>query len=168
MQSKSDSDWRVLLEAVKRGEIDRAIRDLYADLDQAVAERRPVCNASGRCCKFEEFGHRLYVTGLEIAWFFQNVESVDANEGRDIPLQQAASSPNCPYQIGGLCSTHAIRPLGCRAFFCEEGTEDWQQETTELFLERLKQLHAEQNLPYQYMEWRAGLAEANQFLAASD
>ena len=155
--------------------IDAAIRALYADLDAAVAERGPVCNASGRCCRFEEFGHRLYVTGLEIAWFLQEAGSRASAVGdatqqaahQDLPLQQLASAsepqtltPNCPYQIDGLCSTHTIRPLGCRVFFCEEGTEDWQQDTTERFLDRLKQLHTEHDLPYAYMEWRAGLAEA--------
>ncbi|MEM9347150.1 MAG: hypothetical protein AAGB26_11095 [Planctomycetota bacterium] len=158
---------------------------MYADLDAAVAERRPVCNASGRCCRFEEYGHRLYVTGLEIAWFVRALAPpVSKNNDADTPCvvessftlrqlkptasyQPPAITPNCPYQIDGLCSTHAIRPLGCRTFFCEEGTESWQQETTERFLDRLKALHAEYDLPYAYMEWRAGLAEANQFIDGS-
>ncbi len=151
--------WR---EAAGRGVIDRAIRALYDDIRTAVAKRRPVCNASGRCCRFEEFGHRLYVTGLEIAWFLQQQDHDAGQQGHRISLQQAASSSNCPYQINGLCSTHTVRPLGCRVFFCEQGTEAWQQDTTEHFLDRLKQLHAEHDLPYGYMEWRAGLAEAGQ------
>lgn len=59
---------------------------------------------------------------------------------------------------------HLIRPLGCRVYFCEQGTEGWQQDTTERFLDRLKQLHAEHDLPYAYMEWRHGLAEAQSVL----
>jgi len=174
--------WR---DAVQTQAIDASIRALYADVDAAVAERRPVCNASGRCCKFEQFGHRLYVTGLEIAWFLGGVRGMGSgvqaarNEVTDqadqtepaIHLQQLsphpaprALSPNCPYQVNGLCSTHTIRPLGCRVFFCEEGTEDWQQDTTERFLSRLKALHTEHDLPYSYMEWRAGLAEARRVL----
>ena len=179
--------WR---DAAGREVIDRAIRGLYNDLGTAVAERRPVCNASGRCCKFEEYGHRLYVTGLEIAWFLVGVGSqVLGDSGKPaqaanepsvlrpgMSLQQLPPATNhqppvtsgtCPYQINGLCSTHTIRPLGCRVFFCEQGTEAWQQDTTEHFLDRLKQLHAEHDLPYAYMEWRAGLAEAHQFLDAS-
>lgn len=167
MRDEPQSSWRAWQDAAKRDAIDAAIRSLYADLAAAVAERRPVCNASGRCCKFEAYGHRLYVTGLEIAWFLNSLKASDSHASRDIPLQQAASSPNCPYQINGLCSTHTIRPLGCRVFFCEEGTEAWQQDTTELFLDRLKALHAEHALPYSYMEWRAGLAEANQFFDTS-
>ena len=173
MESKQIDVWQVWRDAVKRVEIDRAIRALYTDLDQAVAERRPVCNASGRCCRFEEYGHRLYVTGLEIAWFLQGVGRRESGVGKapasnDLSLQQLtpaighpplATAPSCPYQVNGLCSTHTIRPLGCRVFFCEEGTAGWQQDTTERFLGQLKQLHAEQGLPYAYMEWLAGLSE---------
>lgn len=171
--------WR---DAVGREAIDCAIRSLYEDLNSAVAERSPVCDASGRCCNFEAYGHRLYVTGLEIAWFLARaggprraaVESKQgASPGLSLPqFSQAAgpevlaTSPVCPYQIDGLCSTHAIRPLGCRVFFCEPGTETWQQDTTERFLDRLKRLHAEHGLPYAYMEWRAGLAEAGRVLQA--
>ncbi|MEM6257066.1 MAG: hypothetical protein AAGI37_01975 [Planctomycetota bacterium] len=185
MNVLTDSTWRVWDDAVRRDDIDRALRAFYADLDQAVADRRPVCNASGRCCKFEAYGHRLYVTGLEIAWFVNALgpappKTSTANSPCVVEAsfalrqlepatsrQPAATTPNCPYQIDGLCSTHAIRPLGCRAFFCEEGTEAWQQDTTERFLDRLKALHAGHDLPYAYMEWRAGLAEANQFIAGS-
>ncbi|MEO0475571.1 MAG: hypothetical protein AAF085_06325 [Planctomycetota bacterium] len=167
MDAISQNSWPLWYEAAAREVIDHAIRGLYDELGLAVAERRPVCNASGRCCRFEEYGHRLYVTGLEIAWFLSRLSGREADSGSDISLKQAGSSPNCPYQINGLCSTHEIRPLGCRVYFCEEGTEAWQQDTTERFLNQLKALHAEHDLPYAYMEWRAGLAEADQFLDAS-
>ncbi len=170
------SQWAIWHDAARRVEIDEAIRNLYAELAAAVAERRPVCNASGRCCKFETYGHRLYVTTLEIAWFLQRVKPgkpvhPESNERQGISLQQLSESPlqdACSYQIDGLCSVHTVRPLGCRVYFCEEGTESWQQDQTELFLDRLKQLHIDEGLPYQYMEWRAGLAEASQFLDASE
>lgn len=191
MNCTEQQQWLAWRDAVRREAIDGAIRALYADLDAAVAERGPVCNASGRCCRFEAYGHRLYVTGLEIAWFLVGVRGSgsgvrgeppkagddSAMEPNAVSLQQIAPTPNpqtpdpitpnCPYQLNGLCSTHAIRPLGCRVFFCEEGTESWQQDTTERFLDRLKQLHVEHGLPYSYMEWRAGLAEARQALADS-
>ncbi|MEM9019578.1 MAG: hypothetical protein AAGC44_03350 [Planctomycetota bacterium] len=171
--------WRTWYDAAQRETIDHAIRTLYAELDAAIAEHPPVCNASGRCCRFDEYGHRLYVTGLEIAWFLSGVhgrEMVRLDGSQDVaqrgfPLRQfdlnpqpRFQTPHCPYQVKGLCRTHTIRPLGCRVFFCERGTEAWQQETTERFLDRLKQMHVEQNLPYAYMEWRAGLAEASREL----
>lgn len=175
MQEDCTSDWLLWRDAAKREAIDLAIRELYAELAKAVAERRPVCNASGRCCKFETYGHRLYVTTLEIAWFLQHVKPAKPietapSDGQRISLHQLSQSPSqdaCPYQIDGLCSVHTVRPLGCRVYFCEEGTESWQQDTTELFLDRLKQLHLDEGLPYQYMEWRAGLAEAVEALGDS-
>lgn len=181
MDANNAQHWQVWQTAAKQGAIDLAIRALYRDLDAAVVERGPVCNTSGRCCRFEEYGHRLYVTGLEIAWFMQAVGSRESGVGKasassDVSLNQFAPATShhppatpdaCPYQIDGLCSVHAIRPLGCRVFFCEAGTEDWQQDTTERFLNRLKALHAEHGLPYAYMEWRMGLAEASKALAPS-
>mgnify|MGYP001828755906 CR=1 FL=1 len=174
MRDEPPSSWQAWRNAAKCDEIDAGIRSLYDDLAAVVAERRPVCNASGRCCKFEAYGHRLYVTGLEITWFLGGVSGKNQEASKDLAssnqslsLTQLAPAPNCPYQINGLCSTHTIRPLGCRAFFCEEGTEAWQQDTTEHFLERLKKLHLEHDLPYAYMEWRAGLAEAGRVLGDS-
>ena len=164
-------DWKA---AAERPAVDAALRDLYAQIDAAVAERGPTCWASGKCCKFDEFGHRLYVTGLEIAWFLHQVEQggaeVDAaasHGGRGIASGGAIRLPQfaehagaCPYQIAGLCSTHQVRPLGCRIFFCQAGTEDWQQDLYERFLAHLQALHEEAGIEYRYMDWIAGLSEA--------
>jgi hypothetical protein len=48
--------------------IDAALRAMHDEVAAEVAARRPVCLPSGRCCRFEEYGHRLYVTGIEAAW----------------------------------------------------------------------------------------------------
>ena len=153
--------------------LDAALRSLYAEIDAAVAERGPTCWVSGKCCKFDDFGHRLYVTGLEIAWFLGQVEGRKSTvEGRDdgdetsgggggIRLPQLAEHPGaCPYQVGGLCSTHQVRPLGCRVFFCQQGTEDWQHDLYERFLSQLQKLHETHGIEYRYMDWIAGLSEA--------
>ena len=66
----------------------------------------------------------------------------------------------CAFQVNGMCGIHTIRPLGCRIFFCQEGTQDWQQDVYEQFQQRIRRLHDEHELPYRYMEWRAGLIEA--------
>ena len=152
--------WQLWREAAAGPTVDEALRSLYAQVDAAVTRRGPTCWVSGRCCKFDSFGHRLYVTGLEIAWFLGQGPSISTRSDSALPiLAEAPSADACPYQIGGLCSTHAIRPLGCRIFFCQQGTETWQQELYESFLTRLRTLHDEQDLPYRYMEWREGLRE---------
>lgn len=161
--------------------INGALRDLYAELDAAIVAKGPMCWSSGKCCKFDDFGHRLYVTGLEIAWFLGQVgsagpqggslksEARNAETDRGLRLPQLAEHPGaCPYQTNGLCSTHTIRPLGCRVFFCQQGTEAWQQDLYEAFLKRLQTLHDEHGLEYRYMDWIAGLNEAEQASPQAD
>jgi Fe-S-cluster containining protein len=159
--------WWAWRDAAAEADVDEALRDLYRRLDDAVAARGPTCWTSGRCCKFDDFGHRLYVTGLEVAWFLGQVTGRDprpAAEPQDGPIRlpQLAEHPGaCPYQIEGLCSTHEVRPLGCRIFFCQAGTEDWQQELYEDFLAQLQALHDRRGIAYRYMDWIAGLKAAD-------
>lgn len=173
--------WHTWRDSARQDVITHAIGALYADLDQAVRDYGPTCWASGKCCKFESYGHRLYVTGLEIAWFLGQVAGDTAQEV-DTPQRGAVSSvalpvladrlgsgtvllPDaCRYQRDGLCSVHTLRPLGCRIFFCQEGTDDWQHATYEAFQQRLTALHEAHAIPYRYMEWRAGLVEADRYL----
>lgn len=165
-RTRQDPLWSSWQDAAAQPAVDAALRDLYARIDAAVAERGPTCWTSGKCCKFDDFGHRLYVTGLEIAWFLREVESrqpklESCEDASAIRLPQLAEHPGaCPYQIDGLCSTHAMRPLGCRIFFCQRGTEDWQQDLYESFLAELQRLHETHGLEYRYMDWIAGLDEA--------
>ncbi|MEM1109675.1 MAG: hypothetical protein AAGH99_13400 [Planctomycetota bacterium] len=164
------SSWR---QASSRPEVDRGLRALYAELDAAIAAKRPTCWASGRCCKFVEFDHRLYATGLEIAWFLRQVDSskaqpVSSGSPDGVSLQQfTARSGDCPYYVGGMCQSHAVRPLGCRAFFCQKGTEDWQQDLYEVFLSRLQAFHKEHGLEYRYMDWIVGVEQAGASCVAS-
>ena len=174
--------WRSWHDAAQQTQLDQEIRTLYADLDaQVKANPQAVCNASGRCCKFNTYDHLLYVTGLEIAWFLLNhanppetqaaKRASNTTESVVLPVLPTAQSPlpkardslpdACRYQIDGLCSTHAIRPLGCRVFFCQSTTEAWQHDTYEHFLKRLTDLHEAHGVAYRYMEWRAGLIEAD-------
>ena len=41
-------------------------RRVYEELDREVARRGPVCQLSGRCCRFEEYGHTLFVSTAEV------------------------------------------------------------------------------------------------------
>ena len=132
--------------------IDDGIKALYTELGDAISEKGPTCWSSGKCCNFNAYGHLLYVTGLEIAWYCRQLESTTS-----ISIDLKAP---CPLQIDGLCSTHAIRPLGCRVYFCQRGTQDWQQDLYERFQKQLVNLHEENAIPYAYMEWRYGLQQA--------
>ena len=147
----------------------------FAQLDQRIADHQPVCRNRGACCKFGAFGHKLYVTTLELAYF--RARHADRLQERDLrPKQEdqraagfslrglaisknaAAANQSCPYQQNGLCTTREGRPLGCRVFFCESADEGWQSELTEWALGRLREMHERFDVPYVYSEWLAALA----------
>lgn len=114
------------------------------------------CARSGRCCHFDRFGHRLYVTALEIAWL---VRQLPDEAIRTIDRQALATTDGCPFQRDRLCSVHALRPLGCRVFLCDRSTEADQNRLYEGYLADLRHLHDQHDIAYRYIEWRAGLAE---------
>ena len=155
-----------------RADVRRAVDGIYTSLADAIEIRRPICKTSGRCCRFEEFGHRLYVTTMELAKFSGDLSvvrgqlSVVADEsgaGHRLPIlttgsgPQAADQPGCPFQSGGLCGVHTLRPFGCRIFFCDQTSTAWQQELYERLHGQLRQLHDELRVPYFYVEWRFAL-----------
>jgi Fe-S-cluster containining protein len=139
-----------VLDAAGRPDVREAVGRVYADLQREIDERRPVCVVSGRCCRFEEFGHRLYVTTLELAVFSHGLATTPAR-------REPWDGTGCPFQERKLCGVHAIRPFGCRMFFCDATSTDWQNQAYERFHARLKALHEELGVPYRYVEWRAAL-----------
>ena len=142
---------QIVYRAAGRPEVRHSVARVYDDLQKAIDQRKPVCNTSGRCCRFEEFGHRLYVTTIELATFVYELELGNVNP------PAAGDDKGCPFQIGGLCGVHSIRPFGCRIFFCDATATQWQQDQYEQFHARLKQLHETLNVPYLYLEWRSAL-----------
>lgn len=137
-------------EAARRPEVVAVVGRVYADLQSQIDTRKPVCVASGKCCRFEAFGHRLYVTTIELAAFVASLERK--------PVENWDGT-GCPFQVKGLCGVHPIRPFGCRIFFCDPTATQWQQDQYEQFHARLKVEHERLGVPYRYVEWRAALAE---------
>jgi Fe-S-cluster containining protein len=131
------------------GELE-AVYQLVADQIEA---RAPACWASGRCCNFEQAGHRLYVTGLEAAYTIVRLERPLA--GADVAA--ARERGDCPFLSKNLCGVHTIKPLGCRVYFCDRTAQDWQKELSERALELIRSLHERRRIPYRYGEWRAML-----------
>jgi Fe-S-cluster containining protein len=153
--SLSDSDVRSIRDAVhhaaERADVHSAVHRVYADLANEIARRRPICEMSGRCCRFEEYGHRLYVTTMELAAFLHDAR---------FPISDVMTTWNgfgCPFQTGKLCGVHAIRPFGCRIFFCDPTAAQWQNDRYEHFHATLKRLHDTLAVPYFYLEWRQAL-----------
>ncbi len=139
-----------VMQAAARPEVAEAVETLYAQLQARIDQRKPLCVMSGRCCRFDEYGHRLFVTTLELGAFVRRLEG---QPGTFMPQQGG-----CPFQVGKMCGVHAIRPFGCRVFFCDSTATQWQQEQYEHFHEELKHLHEEMGVKYAYIEWRAALS----------
>jgi Fe-S-cluster containining protein len=142
-------DW--VSAASKRSEVRNAVGQIYQQVEQEIALRRPLCVMSGKCCRFDEYGHRLYVTTLELGAFSYELAKFAAKP------PTGADKGVCPFQSGKLCGVHSIRPMGCRIFFCDPSSTQWQQERYERFQADLKRLHGELQVPYLYMEWRSAL-----------
>lgn len=146
--------WR---EAVQRPEIAEAIGAIHARVASEVAARRPLCLASGNCCRFESFGHRLMVVGLEVAWTMAQPSTPPCSLPQ---IESARREGRCPFlddREGRLCGIRAGRPMPCRTFFCDRAANGWQQELHEACLAELKSLHERFEVPYRYLEWRDAL-----------
>src|SRR3954452_19573866 len=93
------------------GRIRAALHALYAALDEEVARLGPVCRLSGRCCRFAEYDHTLFVSAPEMA-----VLLADAPP----PSRPLDDGETCPWQdTKGRCTAREARPLGCRVYYCD-------------------------------------------------
>jgi hypothetical protein len=121
-------------------EVRRQVLDLYAAVDREVAEAGPVCVASGRCCRFKEYGHTLFVSNLE----------ADVLLAAAPPYEQPVSTDFCPFQKDNLCTAREPRPLGCRVYYCDPTYQGTGERLTEKYLRRLKELAEEHGLEWRY------------------
>ncbi len=168
MDAEEAGLWRRWRSAAAEPAVDAGLRAIHDEMAQRILQRGPICWTSGRCCNFDAFGHRLYVTGLEVAWTLNRLGAPgEGASGLSLPvISTPAVTPDaidlrgpCPFQVEKRCTVHAIRPLGCRVFFCQEGTQDWQHAVYEELQGRLQTLHDQQSVPYRYMEWRGALRD---------
>jgi hypothetical protein len=150
--------------AALRSDVIDAVRLLYSELDAEIAARSPTCWNKGECCRFGEYGHRLFVTTIEVAYYLsfvcEPVASIPAPATRSLPIlpASAASADVCPHAYGGTCHAREQRPLGCRIFYCDPAAQSWQGPMTERYLAKLRTLHEQFEVPYVYADWMAFLA----------
>jgi Fe-S-cluster containining protein len=125
---------------------------LYAELDAEVARLGPVCALSGRCCRFAEWGHTLFVSDPEAALL------LDAAAPPCRPLDLGES---CPWQdAAGHCTARDARPLGCRVYFCDPQYQAHAPLVSEVFIGRLKRLVDEHGLTWNYAPLHQHLRQA--------
>jgi hypothetical protein len=119
----------------------RKVLELYQEVDRQVAAAGPVCIASGRCCRFKEYGHVLFLSNLEADVLLAGAPPYDP---------QAVTPDFCPFQQGNLCTAREPRPLGCRIFYCDPNYQETAGELTETSLRRLKALAEEHGVEWRY------------------
>jgi hypothetical protein len=128
------------------------LRLLYAALDAEVARIGPVCRLSGRCCRFAEFDHTLFVSAPEAALLLADAPNPAG------PLDEGAS---CPWQDArGHCTARDARPLGCRVYYCDASYQAHAHALSETFIARLKHLVDDLDLPWNYAPLHRHLHEA--------
>jgi len=151
---------RIWIDRCLEPAIDEALRAIHRAIEVEVRRQRPLCLASGNCCRFEAFGHRLMVTGLEAAWTLRQPGVVPPTAAAIAAAQQEGC---CPFLAEGrLCGIHTARPMACRTFFCDRAASPWQEAMHERCLAEIKRLHERTSLPYRYLEWRTALETCRQ------
>ena len=118
----------------------RKVLELYAEADREVRAAGPLCVASGRCCRFKEYGHVLYLCSLEAEVLLHAAPSYTG----------PVTGEFCPFQLGNLCTAREPRPLGCRVYYCDPSYQETGNAIMEKYIRRLKQLAEEEGREWCY------------------
>jgi Fe-S-cluster containining protein len=127
------------------GQLLHGVARLYDWLDMQILSNCGLlgnCAACGRCCDFDHFDHRLFVTTPELLYLAANLGPENVK-----PVRMG----RCPYNIGGKCSVYPHRFAGCRIFYCR-GDAELQGSLSEAVVKRLKSLCTQSGIPYRYVD----------------
>jgi len=100
------------------------------------------CQMCGKCCDFDQFDHRLFITPPEILYFNANLPA---------EKQKPMTTGRCPYNIDTRCMVYQYRFAGCRIFCCK-ADPDFQSSLSESALNKFKSLCCEFQIPYRYTD----------------
>jgi Fe-S-cluster containining protein len=131
-------------------EVRRRLLEVYAEVDAAVRASGVRCDSSGRCCRFKEWGHVLYLSAIEAEFLLETAPA----------YATPVSSDGCPFQVENLCTARDERPLGCRIYFCDPAYQETGNALTEASLAKLKRLCDEEGLEWRYAPLHVFLNDA--------
>lgn len=121
----------------------QALEQVYAELERELPRHQMTCAASGDCCDFDRFGHRLYASTLEAEWFFRHAPDPRVNQ----------DARQCPaWGPDRLCKARVGRMLGCRTFHCGPYPGSRPEDVHEPYDRRIKALHDAHGIPYRYRD----------------
>ncbi len=136
-----EATWQAAFEDLER---------LYRALAEELPRYRFTCAASGKCCDFDAYGHRLYATTLEAEYFFRHGGSERQND----------DERHCPaWGKDRLCKARDGRMLGCRTYFCGPYPVIPPDDVYERYYARIKAIHEKHAIPFAYRDVRAWTAD---------
>lgn len=119
-----------------------ALRVVYDDLAAEIDLAGPGCDLSGRCCRFAEYDHTLFLSGPEA-----EILLADAPP----PVRPLDDGETCPWQDDrNRCTAREARPLGCRVYFCDPSYQERSHELSEVFLGKLRSIAVQFDRPWNY------------------
>ena len=116
------------------------IIDIYHKLDSELKGINPGCDACGTCCHFDNYGHELYASTIEIDYILRNV-----NVPHFDPNQKT-----CPFLVENKCTIRKFRTLGCRVFFCNPDYKETSQEIYNKYYKMIKDIAIRNQTKWQY------------------
>lgn len=123
------------------------VAELYRELDAEIERRGLRCRGCGECCCFDRVDHILYASGLERQYLSLQAPPENHSD-EEIPLIERGL--RCPYQVAGKCFAREGRVLGCRLHFCEGLEFSDEEELSETWHRRLKELHDRLGVDWDY------------------
>jgi Fe-S-cluster containining protein len=132
------------------------VAEVYNWLNSQIEDHKDLagrCYTCGKCCDFESFDHKLFVTTPELIYLAANLHSENLK-----PM----NTGQCPYNSGGKCSIYEHRFSGCRIFSCK-GDTGFQSGLSEKALKKFKSLCSEFQISYCYTDLATAL---NEFVVA--
>jgi Fe-S-cluster containining protein len=133
-----------------KNEVVKKVGEIYRRLDlylAACVELAGECKRCGRCCDFESFDHRLFVTSPEMMYLAENLGTENIK-----PM----SAGRCSYNIEGKCTIYEHRFSGCRIFCCR-GDRDFQSRLSEATIKKFKAVCKSLGIDYRYTDLAAAL-----------
>ncbi len=128
----------------------KRVAKIYNWLDSEIRKSGSLagqCDTCGKCCDFESFDHRLFVTTPELIYL-----AVTLGDGSIKPMPAS----RCPYNIGGKCQVYEHRFAGCRIFCCKADAH-FQSRLSESAVAKFKSTCMEFQIPYRYSDLATAL-----------
>jgi hypothetical protein len=128
-----------------KSELLNKVSEIYNWLDSQINEHNDlagVCDVCGKCCDFEAFDHRLFVTPPELIYLASKLGGENLKSMPD---------SRCPYHLICRCTVYKYRFACCRIFSCK-GDKDFQSRLSESALKKFKSICTEFKIPYHYTD----------------